>query len=207
MKLYQNPMSPPCRRVLATAYHLNSPIEMQLIDFGSGFTSKPEYLKMNPNGAVPLLSDGDFQLWESNAIMQYLCEKEGNTDLFPQDLKTRSDISRWTYWSAYHFGPATGTYTWENLVKKMLNMGEPDQDALKSAAEDFHKYAAVLDQHLADHPFACGKTMTLADFTLGSNVMYAEASQLPWGKYANIQAWYKRLEGTDAWKKSTPPRG
>jgi glutathione S-transferase len=206
MKLYQNPMSPPCRRVLATMYHLNSPIEVQKIDFRSKEMESPEFFKMNPNGAVPVLQDGDFHLWESCAIMQYLCEKKGNTDLYPQDTKARADVNRWSYWTAYHMAPAAGTLVWENLVKKMMNMGEPDQKAVAEATEDFHKYAKVLDAQLAKNQWVAGKTMTLADFNVGSAFMYADAANLPWGNYGNVKAWYKRLEGTDAWKKSTPPK-
>ncbi len=205
MKLYQNPMSPPCRRVLATIYHLNSPVEMQSVDFQSPEMKNAEFMKMNPNGALPLLQDGDFHLWESVAIMQYLADKKGSTELFPQDAKSRADISRWNFWNAYHFGPATGTFVWENLVKKMLNAGEPDANAVKKATEDFHKYAKVLDQQLEGKQFVTGKNVTLADFSLGSNLMYAEAAHLPWDSYTNIKAWYKRLETLDAWKKSAPP--
>ncbi|MGZ3655090.1 MAG: glutathione S-transferase family protein [Bdellovibrionota bacterium] len=204
MKLFQNPMSPPCRRVLATAHQLNMPLELQTVEFQSSQMQSPEYLKMNPNGAVPLLCDGDFNLWESTAIMQYLAEKKGS-DLYPQDLKARADVNRWTSWSAYHFGPASGTIVWENLVKKMLNAGAPDANALKEATEDFHKYAAVLDKQLSTHNFVAGKALTLADFTIASNLMYAEAAQLPWEKYSHIKTWYKRIEATDGWKKSAPP--
>lgn len=205
MKLYVNPMSPPCRRVMATMYHLNSPIELQNVDFQSKQLEAPEFRKMNPNGAIPLLSDGDFHLWESCAIMQYLCEQKGNTELWPADAQARADVNRWSYWTAYHLGPAAGTLVWENLVKKMMNMGAPDAAAVKEATEDFHKYAKVLDGQLAGKQWVTGKTMTLADFTVASAMMYADAAHLPWENYANIRAWYKRMEGTDAWKKSTPP--
>src|SRR5262249_50075715 len=152
--------------VLATMYHLNSPVELQNVDFGTKQLESPEFRKVNPNGAIPALQDGDFNLWESCAIMQYLCEKKGNTDLWPQDTKARADISRWSYWTAYHFGPAAGTYVWENLVKKMLNMGEPDKKALAEAEEEFHQYAKVLDAHLANRQWVSGKALSLADFTI-----------------------------------------
>lgn len=204
MKLYQNPMSPPCRRVLATMYHLNSPVELMTVDFKTDQLSKPEYTKMNPNGAVPLLVDGDFNLWESTAIMQYLAEKKGDTKFYPADAKSRADIARWNAWSMCHFSPAAGTIVWESYMKPMFGMGEADQAAVKTATENFHKYAKVLEQHLANRAYALGDAITLADFTLGSTLMYADAAKLPWGAYKNIQAWYKRLEATDAWKKSTP---
>jgi glutathione S-transferase len=206
MKLFVNPMSPPCRRVMATMYHLNSPCELQNVDFQSKQLEAPEFRKLNPNGAIPTLQDGDYGLWESCAIMQYLCEKKGTTDLWPSETKARAEVTKWSYWTAYHMGPACGTLMWEGHFKKAMGMGEPDTKAIAEATEDFHKYAKVLDDHLAKNQWATGKTMTLADFTLGSAFMYADAAKMPWDKYANVRAWYKRLEGTDAWKKSTPPQ-
>lgn len=201
MKLYQNPMSSPCRRTLATIYQLNLPVELQAVQFGEPLMKSPEFLKMNPNGAIPLLQDGDFSLWESLAIMQYLAEKAGS-DLYPKELKARAEVNRWNFWSAYHLAPATGTFVWENLLKKMFNMGEPDANALKKSTEDFHKYAKVLDQQLVGRKYITGDTLTLADFTIASNLMYAKESQLPWNDYGYIKAWYERMEDLDSWKKS-----
>jgi glutathione S-transferase len=204
MKLYQNAMSPPCRRVLATVYHLDLQIELQAIDFKSGELATPAFTKMNPNGSVPLLEDGSFYLWESTAIMQYLAEKKGNNELYPQDARARADIQRWTAWSMCHFGTATGTFVYENLFKKMFGIGEPDPAALKAGEENFHKYAKVLEQQLTGNNFVTGKNVTLADFTLASNLMYAEGGLIPLTNYPNIQAWYKRIDALDAWKKSAP---
>ena len=205
MKLFQNAMSPPCRRVLAVLHHLNMPVELQSVDFQSGEMEKPDYKKMNPNGSVPLLQDGDFHLWESTAIMQYLCEKKGNTELYPNDAKSRADIARWMAWSNCHFGPAAGTIVWENFVKPMFTKEATDADEVKTATVDFHKYAKVMNSCLEGKPFLTGKTVSIADYALAANLMYAEPGRLPLGDYPNINAWYKRIEGLDGWKKSAPP--
>jgi glutathione S-transferase len=72
MKLYYNPMSPNVRRVRFTAAVLGMQLEEKKLDFTKGEHKNPEYLALNPNGAVPTLVDGDFVLTESRAIMQYL---------------------------------------------------------------------------------------------------------------------------------------
>lgn len=69
MKLYVAKDSTSCRRVLATAYHLNLPLELQTIEFYSKHFDKQAFAAKSPNGMVPLLEDGDFVLWESIAIM------------------------------------------------------------------------------------------------------------------------------------------
>ena len=71
------------------------------VDIGGPFggNDKPEYLAKNPNGLVPTVEDGDFILWESNAICRYLAAKyaPGST-VWPDDLQTRAEADKWMDW-------------------------------------------------------------------------------------------------------------
>jgi glutathione S-transferase len=89
MKLYGFPASPNTRKVQAVAAHLDMPLEFEFVDITKGKSRTPEFLKMNPNGRTPVFMDGDFTLWESNAIMQYLASQRQN-DLWPDDARTRA---------------------------------------------------------------------------------------------------------------------
>jgi glutathione S-transferase len=203
MKLYQNPASPPCRRVLALMYQLGLNPELHTVEFQSPELQLPWYLEKNPNAAIPLLEDEDYLLWEGLAIMQYVCEKTGS-DLYPKDLKARVEVTRWCSWVAYHLDPAAGGFIWEHLVKKMMNLGEPDPVALAKAAKDFHKYVSVLDQQLAKCDFVAGAKLTLADFVVASSFMYAEQAHMPVQGYSHVLAWFERISATEGWKKSSP---
>ena len=92
MKLHTAPGSPSGRKVQAVILHLKLDVQVQNHDFAKGELRAPEYLALNPNGSVPTLVDGDFVLWESNAIMQYLADKAGDQLLFPRDLQ----CAEWT---------------------------------------------------------------------------------------------------------------
>src|SRR4051812_30447395 len=70
----------------------------QRIDAGGefGVTNTQEYLAVNPTGLIPTLQEGDFYLWESNAICRYLAS--ANTEdspLWPKDARVRANIDRW----------------------------------------------------------------------------------------------------------------
>ncbi|HYP89515.1 MAG TPA: glutathione S-transferase family protein, partial [Polyangiaceae bacterium] len=95
MKLYINAFSPNVRRVRLTAAVLGLKLEEQNIDFTKGDQKTPEYLALNPNGAVPMLVDDDFVLTESRAIMQYLAVKHPKNELLPLDERARADVTRW----------------------------------------------------------------------------------------------------------------
>ena len=94
MKLYGFPASPNTWKVRALASYLKTPLELELVDLSKGVQRSPTYLAINPTGRTPTLIDGDFSLWESNAIMQYIADKSANT-LWPKDAHIRTDIARW----------------------------------------------------------------------------------------------------------------
>ena len=82
MRLYQHPMSANSRAATLAALQLKAPVELVFVDLAKGEQRLPAYLKLNPNHRVPVLEDGDFHLWESRAIMQYLADKTpGQTGL------------------------------------------------------------------------------------------------------------------------------
>lgn len=204
MKLYQNPLSIECRKVLATAYHLDLPLKIQTIDYRSDDLESAEFRKKNPNGMLPLLEDGSFYLWESNAIMQYLADKKGASDLYPADARTRADISRWQYWTLAHFGNACNALQFENLIKPRMQLGDPDRRLVTMVSADLQLIAGVLDRHLDGRDYIVGDAVTLADYAAASHLTFAEAAKLPLGRFRNITAWYERIEGLEPWKKSTP---
>jgi glutathione S-transferase len=69
-------------------------------DYGRQFnnTQDAAYLKLNPNGKVPTLIDGEVAIWESNTIMRYICNKYGGKSLYPADPFQRSLVERWMDW-------------------------------------------------------------------------------------------------------------
>jgi glutathione S-transferase len=205
MKLYQNPFSSNSRRALAVAYHLGIELETPLVDLSKGDHRKPEYLKINPNGMVPTLVDDDFILWESVAIMQYLARGRAGNALWPEDERARADISRWLCWGLCHWGPACGIYNWENLMKKVRNLGEPDPGELKRGEERLRRFAAVLDTNLADREYVVGAGLTLADFSLAASLTYAQPAKIPLDDYPNIRRWHAAVGRIDAWKRTAPP--
>src|SRR3954447_12801204 len=123
MKLYHNPLSPNVRRVRLTAAVLGISLDEHKVDFAKGEHKTPEYLALNPNGAVPTLVDGDFVLTESRAIMQYLAAKRPESGLLPREERARAEVTRWQFWDASHFSPHLGTLVFETIIKGMMGLG------------------------------------------------------------------------------------
>jgi len=207
MKLYSIHNSNNCRRVTATIAHLGVPVEIIEVDMATGAIKKPDYIAKNPNGKVPTLEDGDFKLWESRAIMQYVASKKPGSSFWPTDEKKRADISRWQFWEATTLTKATQPFAFERLFKPMFMKKDPDEAAVEAAGKEFHTVAPILNAQLEGRKFLLGDELTLADFSVGACFSYAEPSKLPWDNYGAIKAWWGRLNEVPAWKTSAPKFG
>jgi glutathione S-transferase len=94
MKLYGFPPSPNTWQVRALAGYLGVPLEFEFVDLTKGGAQTPAFIAINPTARTPALVDGDFKLWETMAIMQYVAGKKPNA-AWPNDARTRADITRW----------------------------------------------------------------------------------------------------------------
>jgi glutathione S-transferase len=204
MKLYMNRISPNVRRVRLTAAVLGLELEEKNLDLAKGEQKRPEFLALNPNGAVPTLVDGEFVLTESRAIMQYLASKKPESGLLPRDEQARAEVTRWQFWDSSHFSPQLGTLAFQKVIKPMMGMGEPDAGKVDEALTNFRRFAVVLNERLDGRQYIVGDSMTLADLTLASSLMYAQRSQVPLAEFPNIQAWFSRISNMEAWTKTNP---
>ncbi|MEO8247812.1 MAG: glutathione S-transferase family protein [Burkholderiales bacterium] len=117
MRLYYHPVSTCSRRVLMTAQHLGTKLDLVLVNLFKGEQNAPDFLKLNPNHRVPVLEHDGFVLWESHAIMQYLADMTPGQTLYPTDSRARADVNRWLFWCGQDFMPGVG----------ILQLGKFDQ--------------------------------------------------------------------------------
>lgn len=199
MNFYTVNGSPNCRKVHAVINYLGLDTNIIELDMMKGDLEKPEFKAMNPNGMVPILEDGDLKLWESNAITQYLASLAPANSLYPDDPRVRADIHRWQNWEECHFNRACGGFLFENVLKSLFKIGQPDPAALKEAEQNFNRFAAILEDQLEGRDFILGKDLTLADFSVGAMMVYADAAGIPVSPFKNISGWKKRMESISAW--------
>ena len=130
MKMHSFHNSNNCRRANAVIHHLGIPVEI-IEHTGLAALKESEYLSHSPNGKVPSLIDGDFKLWESRAIMQYVASKKPGNTLWPSDPRHQADIARWQFWETAHLSKGTGAFAFEKLFKKIFMKQEADPAALR----------------------------------------------------------------------------
>lgn len=203
-----SPGSHHSRRVVMLVYELELDVEIQRIDVRppgmGGANGSAEFLQVNPNGKVPVLRDGDFVLWESNAIMWYLAERHGLTPLWPVSAAERAQIAKWQLWQGAHLSPAADGLLYENMVKPLMGQ-EPDPASVAALTRSFHRWATVLDGALAKAEYLANGRFSCADLAVASALMYTGAARLPLDEHANTRAWLSRVQERPSWKATEPP--
>lgn len=193
MILYSDPISPNCAKVIAVLEYLKLPYELRTISIVNRETQSPDYRKVNPNGLVPALVDGDLTLWESNAIVLHLVEKAGSS-LLPQNSRDRSDTMRWMFWHASHWAPALSTIAFERLAPRAIPGFQTDEAAVRRAEGDLSKLAPVLEAHLQGRDFVVGESLTVADFALVASASKRDRAGIDLSGYANLSRYLERIE-------------
>jgi glutathione S-transferase len=204
MRLFYHPFSVNSRRVLMTAAHLGLELELVKVDLPKGQHRTEGYLRINPNGRVPVLNDNGFVLWESRAIMQYLADKTPGQSLYPQEPRARADVNRWLFWDTAHFSPGVGPLIYENLIRGLMGEGQPDKGEVQRAGVLVARFAPVLEAHLAFRTWVANEQLSLADLSLAAPLAFAQQAGIPIGGLSNIAAWLARVQALDAWQRTVP---
>jgi glutathione S-transferase len=199
MDLYTFPISPNGKRVRIAAAEIGMPLELKNLDFLKGENRTPDYLALNPTGKAPTLTDGDFALWESSAIMCYLAQSKAGP-LWSDDAKADADTLRWMFFCACHVDPYFTILVVERFQKKRRN--EPADEAQVAAAyRQLARFLGVLDRQLANRDYVTGR-FGLGDIVLGCTIELSPLLQYDLEPYPYIGTWLTRLQSRPHWFKT-----
>lgn len=149
------------RKVVLCAQWLGLDLPRTDAGMAFGVVDTPAYRAMNPNGLVPALQDGDFVLWESNAIVRYLCARAERG--YPLDLQQRADAERWMDWQQTTLNRASGP-AFVQWVRTPVE--RRDHTAIAASTRATEPLFDWLDQHLAKRAFMLGDAPGMADFPI-----------------------------------------
>jgi glutathione S-transferase len=185
--LYRNPLSGHAHRVELFCSLLQLPVRLVDVNLRGGEQKKPEFLRKNPFGQVPVIEDGDVTLADSNAILVYLAGRYDKTgSWYPREPLAAARVQQWLSVAAGQLaaGPAT--------ARGVKVFGFPLDHARAAAVAG--QLFAVLEQALAKQPYLTGSTPTIADVAIYSYTALAPEGELSLEPYGNIRAWLARIE-------------
>lgn len=161
IKLYDFKSSPNSQRVKVVLEEKKLPFEIVPIDLRKGEQKTPEFLKLNPYGKVPVLTDGDTVLYESCIINEYLDEKYPDPPLMPADLGKRAKARILIDYGLAHLdGPYQKLR--QELMKEPKEQSEP---VIEAAKNDLRKLLQRFENEIGDQPYLLGE-FSLADADL-----------------------------------------
>lgn len=168
-------------------------LEFEVIDVDPARELRPAdapLRRLNPNGLTPILDDDGFILWESAAILQYLCGSRGPTPLLPPlDPRHRARVLQWLGWEASTFIPALMA-----LYMARISGGE---DAAAAARVEF--LLGMLEQQLSGWDWVAD-AYSIADIALGAGVPALLPLGVDFTPYPALRRWLAALRQLPAWQ-------
>ncbi len=208
--LYAGSGSPWVWRVWLALEHKALPYELKMLSFSAGDTRKPEFVALNPRHRVPTIIDGDFVLYESNAIVEYLDEQYPGrgAPLFPGDVRTRALARRLIAEIDNYLSKAL-----DPILDQLFGKKPEERDAEAIAKG---RAAVVLELGMLTRsmrgPYLAGP-LSAADFALYPLVAFiyrAQQARMPElgadGMLTpELRAWKARIEALPFFAKTIPP--
>jgi|SRR5438552_3856444 len=210
LTLYYGSGSPYAWRAQFALEHKALPYELKVLSFSAGDTRKPEFVALNPRHQVPVLVDGDFVLWESNAIVEYVDEAYPGrgAPLFPGDAKTRAIVRRFIEEVDNYYNKAI-----DPILDQAFWVKPEERDAAKladgrnKAVEELATFSKAMRGDYLAGP------LSAADFTFYPLVAFlyraqkiklpdldADAMLTP-----ELRAWKSRIEALPYFDNTIPP--
>lgn len=198
LKLWGRVNSSNVKKVRWTCAELDIPYERVDAGLHFGVVNSDEYRAMNPNGMIPVIDDDGFVLWESNAIVRYLCAKHPKAPFWPADLRTRASADRWMEWQSTTIGPQIGP-PFMQLIRQPEH--EWDLAMIKRNITRAGDLWQIVDRQLSQTRWLAGEDFTMGDVPLG--ILAYTWMELPLAKVglahcrpklANVWRWYDQLQ-------------
>ncbi len=190
-------------RVMCAAAEMGVALERRDMGFGPGASQSPEFRKINPFGAVPALSDGDFNLAETAAIILYLAKNHAK-GWYPSDPKAEARVWQWAF------------FAYTDLERPQIQVSQhtamlPEDKRIPAVAEAgrtaLARVYSFLDATLASQPYLSGDRLGLADLLVGTVAFTALLMKFDLSPYPHFKAWLEGLAARPAIAECIKQRG
>jgi glutathione S-transferase len=203
MTYYYAPMSTAVRTTWAVE-ELGIPCERVRLDIQKKETKTEAFLKLNPNGAVPLLVVDGTPIFESTAILLYLAETYGvDKGLYPAPGLKRAETLKWVIWGNVGFYDPVSR--WMRNTASYIPAEQHNAKAAEAAKADLGAAMQILDQALAGKSYLVDDRFSMADLAISSYLGWLMFMGYDYSAFKNVKAWGDRCLGRPAAVKVNTP--
>ena len=198
-RLYHFPLSPFSRKVRLVM--AEKKIEVELVE-ERYWEERPEFLRLNPAGKVPVLRTEGHTFCESNSICEYLNEKYPEPPLMPRAVEDRAEVRRLVSWfddKFYH--EVTVNLLGERVMKKVKGSGYPESARVKEGAKQIKFHLDYMAWLLDRRRWLAGNTLTMADFSAAAQLSCLDyISDVDWNRSDVVKDWYATMKSRPAFR-------
>lgn len=191
-------MSPNTRRAMLALEEAEIAYEHVEVDLMGGEQKRDPYRALNPTARVPTLVDGDFVLWESNAIVEYVAALAPGKRLAGENPRERAEIARFAYMNAAHLSPNVA-----RIFAHTIRLPEAQRIAsvVEEARTEVDRCLLALDMRLRTHEWLVGDRITSSDIAILPVLANAGMLRIDLSGFAGVSGWLGRMLQRPSWKK------
>lgn len=186
LKLYDFVLSGNCHKVRLLLSSLGLEYETVAVDLKAGEHKQPPFLQLNPFGQVPVLTDGDVVLRDSQAILVYIARRYGSTDWLPEDAAALGNVMQWLSTAAKEIANTVATARLHYLFGASVDIAAVEKQS--------YTLLQVMDDHLATRHWLATDRPTIADIACFPYLGLAADGKLSLEAYPHIVAWIDRIK-------------
>ena len=177
-------------KVLWACAELDLEFEREDIGGRYGGNDTSDFLRLNPNGLVPVIVDDGFINWESNSCVRYLAAKHDPGGLYPDNLQVRAVAERWMDWQVTTVSP-----TMIPVFRGMIRTAPENRDmeAIQASRAALSAKMSIINNVLAEKTFMTGDTFTMGDIPLGIAAWRWFNMPIEREEYPHLKRWVDAL--------------
>jgi len=164
-----------------------------------GGTRTAEFLKLNPNGHIPVLVDGETVLWESLAINLYLARKYGAGRLWPASVEDEGRAFQWSLWAMTEVEPQLLPVL---MHRRVLPPEQRDEAVVAAQEAKLAGPFGVLEGALRGRPYLLGEAFSVVDLNVAAVMSWTRLANVDLGKWPLLAAWLQRCTERPAFAKA-----
>ncbi len=203
--LYHFPLDPHSRQVRLALTEKRLPFDEVIVRY---WEPDPTFESLNPSGLLPVLVEQEQRtqrqlvVCECRAILDHLEESAPTPALWPRDLTERAEARRLVGWFERKFDyEVNALLLHEKMEKRLMGLGAPDMQALRSGREAMKGHLSYFDHLLAGRDWLAGRHLSFADFAAGAHLSVLDYfGDPPWKDYPNLKTWYMALKSRPAFR-------
>lgn len=190
--LYTSPLSTPALSIMFGANALGIEHTVKTIDLAGAEHRRPDFLAVNPAGKVPAMTDEDFALFESGAILRYLGRKV-KSPLYPSQLRARAIGDQWLDYVAHHVRTPFGRIQFNRMFAERFGE-KPDEASIAFGFKILKSSLPLIEGQIAKHGYVMGDFLALADIALLATLDPSEVCGVDLSAYPALTDWRVKLK-------------